>query len=78
MLTILEDYDWEEVFKYATPSGVLPMSIIDTSPFTREDVVYIAGIEEGENDAYDWILYGMLNDGRWFYLQAGCDYTGWG
>ena len=23
------------------------------------------------------MCYGQLNDGRWFYLEAGCDYTGW-
>jgi len=46
--------------------------------FTRDDVVEIYGIQEGENDADPWRVYGLLKDGRYFYLEAGCDYTGWG
>ena len=49
----------------------------DLTPFTREDVVEISGISEGENDGRDWVIYGKLKDGRWFLLVAGCDYTGW-
>ncbi len=37
----------------------------------------ILGISEGENDGPDWLLFGQLKDGRFFFLSAGCDYTGW-
>jgi len=60
----LDTYDWEQAFTYATG-------------FTREDVKSIAGMDEGENDEEPWIIYGKLKNGEWFYLTAGCDYTGW-
>lgn len=46
-------------------------------PFTREDVTTILAMDEGEHDGPPWIIAGQLKDGRWFFLEAGCDYTGW-
>lgn len=49
----------------------------------NEDLFHIADVERiidasvGENDGNDWLVVGLLKDGRWFYIQAGCDYTGW-
>ena len=34
--------------------------------------------DEGENDERDWIAIVRLNDGRFAFVSAGCDYTGWG
>jgi len=65
MLHELDNGDWEEAFKYA-------------NGFDREDVVEIHGFIEGENDGDPWRTYGKLRDGRYFYLEAWCDYTGWG
>lgn len=45
--------------------------------FTREDVEKIFHSDEGENDEASWIMVGKLKDGRYFFLEAGCDYTGW-
>lgn len=45
--------------------------------FVREDVVEIYGVSDGDHDGPDWIVYGKLKDGRFFFLAAGCDYTGW-
>jgi hypothetical protein len=91
MLEALNEYDWAEAFGFAGEKGTeaerwdgdadidpcLPDVEMDTSPFGREDVEEIAGISEGENDEEDWRIYGRLKDGRWFYLEAWCDYTGW-
>lgn len=63
-LAALEDYDWSEAFVYADGFGI-------------KDVEHIEGSDEGENDEQSWIAYGRLKDGRWFYLTAWCDYTGW-
>ena len=60
-----DDYDWKEVFNYA-------------NGYTREDVAYIVARYDGYNDGDNWEMVGALKDGRWFYLTAGCDYTGWG
>lgn len=59
------DCDWVEVFNWSDQG------------FKPEDVVYIVKAIEGENDGADWEMVGRLKDGRWFYIHAGCDYTGW-
>lgn len=60
---LLSEYDWQEAFNYAD--------------FSSEDVLEIHDMAEGENDGLDWIIYGVLLSGQWFFLSAGCDYTGW-
>jgi len=86
MLKELDSFDWKEAFGYAgepntSGSPRIQATITNTSlsitPFTREDVIEIVGLSEGEGDGPDWLAYGCLRDGRWFYLEAGCDYTGW-
>jgi len=59
-----ESYDWKEAFTYAEGFGV-------------DDIEEVCGAIEGENDGDDWIIFGRLKSGNWFYLSAGCDYTGW-
>jgi hypothetical protein len=71
-------YDWEEVFKYAQPTIAVPGSTVSTADFTREDVVEILGIANGDNDGPDWVGVFRLSDGRVGAVIAGCDYTGWG
>ncbi len=86
MLTELQNFDWKEVFGYAgeedahevsKPTAALGSSA-STETFTREDVTYIIGLREGKNDEENWLCAGQLKDGRWFLVEAGCDYTGWG
>jgi hypothetical protein len=88
MLKVLNDYDWEEVFgfsgedacNYGKPynlEGVDDTYKVSEEDFTREDVEKIYGLHEGENDEEDWLIAGKLNDGRYFMIEAGCDYTGW-
>ena len=92
MLKQLDNYDWWEAFKYAgeppeypslfdecsSPQSAFPGDEVSLARFTREDVVEIIGISEGENDGDDWVVCGRLRDGRWFSVRAWCDYTGWG
>jgi hypothetical protein len=88
MLAELEGSDWESAFSCASGQAqgscswsevpdAAPGSDVATAPFNREDVREVLGISEGENDERDWIVCGWLNDGRLFFLSAGCDYTGW-
>lgn len=84
-----DDYDWQEVFRYAEGGDqqgkgpdvrrAAPIGDEDCSlePFGLEDVAEITASSEGENDGPDWIAWGELKDGRYFSLRAGCDYTGW-
>jgi hypothetical protein len=71
--------DWESVFEYARPPEVIVgAEHVDQSPFKRINVKEIIGLALGENDGPDWLLVGRLKDGRFAFIKAGCDYTGWG
>lgn len=80
--------DWQSVFAYAgepdagdgsaSVGAVPPGSDVPTKPFSRWDVAEVLGTSEGENDRQNWLVYGRLKDGRYFFITAGCDYTGWG
>jgi len=89
MLEMLDTYDWEEAFKYASPTvcqrghnhgpqAVIVDDNVSTDSYTREDVMFILALEEGENDGDTWIGVFQLKDGRYVSLRAWCDYTGWG
>lgn len=88
MLSELDNYDWEEVFKYAEPkiceaghhhgpTNVL-FSNVSTDAFTRGEVETIIAMVDGENDGPDWVGVFRLKDGRFACIRAECDYTGWG
>ena len=83
-----EDEDWQLAFEYAGGKvdsdyagfGVANVQAIgecDTSPFGVQDVAKVYKMSAGENDGAAWIMFGRLKDGRHFFLNAGCDYTGW-
>lgn len=81
----LDFYDWAEVFGEGSggnctpiiPNRQPPTSDISVATFSREDVVEIIGMEEGERDGDTWIIYGKLQDDRYFIARGWCDYTGW-
>ncbi len=56
-------YDWKEAFGFAK--------------FSIDDVASIIKTSEGENDGASWLAVGTLKDGKFFFLSAWCDYTGW-
>ena len=60
---LADDYDWSQAMEYAS--------------FETEDVAEVLSADAGCNDEADWLLVVRLNDGRFGYLHAGCDYTGW-
>lgn len=88
MLKELDSFDWEEVFKYGNPKRcdgghnhrpeAVPTSLVSEASFSREDVKRIIAMAEGESDDASWLGVFELNDGRFVYLTAWCDYTGWG
>ncbi len=59
----LNNYDWREAFSFA--------------PFSIEDVEEVLYAEEGWNDGDPWTGVFKLKDGRFGYVDAWCDYTGW-
>lgn len=80
MIETLDDYDWGQAFGYACGSACIstaPGSSCSANEFTREDVSELRHATAGEHDESNWMAAGVLSDGRCFYLEAGCDYTGW-
>lgn len=84
----MDDYDWREAFGCAgDPEGEFNSadvrranpadSEISIAPFGRLDVEEVYAKQDGEADERDWMVLGKLKDGRYFFLSAGCDYTGW-
>lgn len=67
----MNNINWNE---YGESYGYGPLSEVglDTS-----DVAEIIHYREGENDCANWLFVLKLIDGRFAYVTAGCDYTGW-
>lgn len=74
-----EDGDWGEAFAVCEkPSGADPTrEDYNFSSVRLEAVKHVFAMRTGENDGQDWLVAGTLEDGRYFFVSAGCDYTGW-
>lgn len=77
MLKELEDYNWASAFQEANPPMLVINAKCSNTYFDREDVEHIIAMEDGVADEIDWIGIFKLKDGRFMFLSAGCDYTGW-
>lgn len=44
---------------------------------TVSKIKNVIAVWEGENDGDDWRWILLMDDGRYVFLQGGCDYTGW-
>ena len=71
------DYDWKEAFAISPMSGVLGYTG-SLEDYCIDDVKKIIAISNGQNDGESWIGAFQLNDGRYIFISAWCDYTGWG
>lgn len=69
------DYNWNEAFNFG--GTVRTATNCSSAPFGLEDVEVVIAAEEGSNDEESWVAAGILKDGRYFFLDAWCDYTGW-
>lgn len=49
---------------------------LEEAGFTRDDVQEIVHWREGENEGDNWLAVLRLTDGRFAYVTAWCDYTG--
>jgi hypothetical protein len=80
MADLANDYNWPAAFEVANRDGinVVHGSKCDNSPFTPDDVAFTIAFCDGENDESSWLWVGVLTDGRYAFISAWCDYTGWG
>lgn len=71
---------WASAFNYNT-DGFTPLPVEgfkgSTEPFTFDDVEQVLMHADGENDGPEWLVALRLKDGRFVFVEAGCDYTGW-
>lgn len=50
---------------------------VSLNGFTMDDIESVIASREGENDELSWLAAFGLKDGRFVYIEAWCDYTGW-
>lgn len=86
-----DDYDWKEAWAYGGKHAgtcaafqralagpiVCEGATCSADPVGVEDVATVVAASEGENDERDWVAVAELQDGRYAFVEAGCDYTGW-
>jgi hypothetical protein len=74
------DYNWTEAFAVAMRDDirVAPGYAGSDAPFDVDDVAEVVATDDGENDGPNWVGAFRLKDGRFAFVSAGCDYTGWG
>lgn len=81
MITLEEmkdDYDWQQAFFFGNNvNAVLGDDSCPSDTFTLDDVEKLLAADPGENDGAYWVAIVVLKDGRFAYIRAGCDYTGW-
>lgn len=68
-------YDWIEAFNYA--GNIRTATNCSQAGFLIDQVQFVLAADPGQNDEQSWMMAGCLQDGRWFFLDAWCDYTGW-
>ena len=75
-----DSYNWESALSCAfrDDRGVLGDEHVSNELFTFNDVASVLASSEGENDGSNWIALFKLQDGRYAFVAAWCDYTGWG
>jgi hypothetical protein len=69
------DYDWQEAFCFV--GNIRTAHNCASFGFGLECVAEVIAADEGQNDGDSWVMVGRLTDGRFFFLSAWCDYTGW-
>lgn len=73
--------DWGYALEVAIRDGVTSVPAPGECPITsfeHRDIRDVLASAEGENDVANWIALVTLRDGRFAFISAWCDYTGWG
>jgi len=73
---LVADYNWQEAFGQAA-SNVESVDSAPKTTFSVDDIARIISAENGQNDEEEWVGVFELKDGRFVFVAAGCDYTGW-
>lgn len=75
-----DDPNWGDAFACAMRDDIRLVPGYDGSaaPFGVGDVEEVIATSEGQNDGESWVGVFRLSDGRFAFVSAWCDYTGWG
>jgi hypothetical protein len=68
--------DWPHVFECASKPVSLD-GVASEEIFIIDEVQKVIASVNGYNDGPSWLMIGRLKDKRYFFISAGCDYTGW-
>lgn len=72
------DYNWHCAIAEAMNNiAAVDGYVGDVAPFAISDVAEVIAVADGENDGENWLGVFRLRDGRFAFVTAGCDYTGW-
>jgi hypothetical protein len=81
----LESYDWEHIIEeYCFEPHVTPADWAEfkqgqaAASFTINDIEHTIAYEDGDNDGPEWIAIFKLKNKKYAFVEASCDYTGWG
>ena len=90
---IKTDYDWEKAFGFGNTdeycgddtvctykshvTAAVDGDTVSINHVHRSNIKEVVAYSDGENDIRSWIALFLVNDGRYAFLDAGCDYTGW-
>ena len=79
-------YDWDAAIQEAMGPGYWGPD--DSTHYVHEEmkasqkslwngVASVLASSEGENDGPSWMTIFFMHDGRFAFMEASCDYTGW-
>ncbi len=72
-----ESYDWREAFDVSGVECCLGAGYVSKDHISVTDVKNVIAADEGYNDGDSWVAIVETKDGRFAYVEAWCDYTGW-
>lgn len=70
-------YNWSCALAYLGTVAGVAGDTTKYDPILEEDIAHVFDSYPGANNGPAWMIAGVLKDGRYFYLEASCDYTGW-
>lgn len=69
--------DWQYAFEYAGEPHPCVGAACSLAACSIDDVTDVIASSEGENEGPMWIGVFVMRDGRYLFLGAVCDNTGW-
>lgn len=71
------DYNWQQAFEYASMPQPCVGSTCSLAGCSIDDVTDVIASSDGENEGPWWIGVFVMRDGRYLFVRAVCDNTGW-